>query len=308
MSTKLAVLALTSMCWIGCGSAVPDPGGGGGGSADPGAVQRCAELCGPAAPGSSFSDPECLSACIAVADVSDVQGFVLAGAEAVVNIRETYRFRPAWDEERDQLLTICQFFESEDGSTAALTNFPLAVPRQTADFFSFSRVSDTIIWGLYDKSSEEEWSGVPGGEVSVDCRVTSIGGGVTTCRVGWTGSANGRISRETVASTVRISCTFLDAAVAIDVGSCFAMGCDDSNDCTDDWCTPDCKHVPRAGAECELDGAAGVCVQGECAQSPCGQSCYDGDVCTIDSCNFEQEMCDHAPLDSEDCVLVSNED
>ena len=299
MSTKLGVLALTSMWCIGCSGAVPDAGL----VTDPDAVRRCREFCLEQDPPNDSAFAICVTECVPAVDV---RGFVLAGAEAVVNIRETYRFGTAWDQERDQLLTICQFLESEDGSTAALTNFPLAVPRQSADFFSFSRVSDTIIWGLYDQSSKEEWSGVPGGQVNVSCQAGLYP--ELTCRVGWTGSASENKSTETVASTVRILCSFVDAsALTSGIPPCLAMGCDDGNDCTRDLCGPDCQHIPVEDGECVFLEAPGVCVQGECDLSPCPQSCIDGDVCTQDRCDLELGMCVSERDPSPDCDSTSNE-
>jgi hypothetical protein len=72
--------------------------------------------------------------------------------------------------------------------------------------------------------------------------------------------------------------------------------CDDGNVCTTDSCTPDgvCQHVAtNEGNLCD-DGK--WCTQGEvCHDGVCGggtvRSCSDGDQCTLDVCDEENDRC-----------------
>lgn len=315
MGSRLAVLALASMWWMGCSDGPPatGPGGSGGVSmADAERAQRCQDLCsGVVGDSPRFS---CLNACVSVVLYTDFKHWVLAGAQATVKIRQTYGFGFVFNDQ--QLLTSCDiggYVEGTEEIYSAFTNFSLAVPRESADYFSFTSVpdtgaGDTVIWGLYDQSTGEEWSGDPGGLVHIGCNVLPESA-VMSCKINWYGNATENFDTEhdhAVPSSVRIRCLFVapeDAGVV----ACFDMGCHDQNPCTDDLCGPDgCGHYPRVdGTECDFDpGFAevpGVCAQGACEPSPCGQFCAFGDVCTVGICDTETGDCDTYPILSSSC-------
>ncbi len=76
------------------------------------------------------------------------------------------------------------------------------------------------------------------------------------------------------------------------------LGCQDANDCTDDFCDPGsgCQHPSLDGAACD-DGL--TCTKGElCTASVCkapaAQSCDDGNPCTVDGC-AQGKGCTHTP-------------
>ena len=321
MGSRLAVLALASMWWMGCSNSPPTTGPGGSGGApmfDPERAQFCEDLCSDVVGDS----PKifCLKDCASVVFFTEFENWVLAGAEATVRIRETYGFGVAFNDQ--QLLTSCDignYVVGAEGNYSAFTNFSLAVPRQSADYFSFTSVPDagageTIIWGLYDQSTGEEWSGDPGGQVNISCKkkLFALGLGLgledeeaMVCTIRWLGNATGNFQEQNFAvpSSVEILCIF----VPPDAGgltSCEAMECDDMNPCTFDLCylgfcqygsfqTRDCEVCPPSDTPgCPPSGIPGVCSsQDECIPSPCGQFCDVLDPCTEGVCDKDQGVC-----------------
>ena len=326
MGSRLAVLALASMWWMGCSSSPPTTGPGGSGGAqmlDPERVQFCQNLCS----GVVGDSPRtfCLKDCASVVLFTEFEGWVLAGAEATVKIRETYGFGVAFNDQ--QLLTRCDIHDDATGMegidsslTSAFTNFSLAVPRESADYFSFTSVpdpgaADTVIWGLYDKSTGQEWSGDPGGQVKISCKkkLFALGLGLgledeeaMVCKIEWLGNATGNFGYQNFAvpSSVHIDCIF----VPPDAGgltSCDAVGgCDDMNPCTFDLCYLGfCRHGSEEFRDCEVcppsdvpgclpSGIPGVCSsQDECIPSPCGQFCDVLDLCFEGKCDQDQGVC-----------------
>ena len=83
-----------------------------------------------------------------------------------------------------------------------------------------------------------------------------------------------------------------------------AINCDDNNACTDDSCSEDadrCEYINNINP-CD-DGVfcngADICKDGICEEHY-GMNCDDNDVCTVDSCNESQKLCEHI-IDSENC-------
>ena len=80
---------------------------------------------------------------------------------------------------------------------------------------------------------------------------------------------------------------------------------DDGNECTREFCTDTdgsvrleygtCKSSPLTGTDCDFDGLAGLCVDGECKESPCGV-CDDDNLCTEDWCSYVDERCVFSPV------------
>jgi hypothetical protein len=103
-------------------------------------------------------------------------------------------------------------------------------------------------------------------------------------------------------------CDFFGVAGACEDGQCKAaclvLNCDDYNDCTADSCSPSsgtCSNiVVTDGSSCDYGGFPGVCSSGICedAMLCAGVDCDDGNVCTSDSCDPMDGLCDN------DAVLV----
>jgi len=92
----------------------------------------------------------------------------------------------------------------------------------------------------------------------------------------------------------------LDDALGGFDGICFAgvcreNPCDDGNECTNDLPFDDrCEHIGCTGCQpCDWNGNPGICIDGVCVEYPCndGVVCADGDLCTHDFCDYEDEMC-----------------
>jgi len=77
--------------------------------------------------------------------------------------------------------------------------------------------------------------------------------------------------------------------------------CDDGNVCTNDTCDPSsgCVYTNNNdpcddGLFCTIDD---ICSNGVCAGQE-DRDCSDGVGCTVDSCNEQNDQCDHSPDDS----------
>ena len=73
---------------------------------------------------------------------------------------------------------------------------------------------------------------------------------------------------------------------------------DDGNECTAEFCrNGGCTSSPvDNGTDCTFDGAAGVCVDGECGENLCEDVvCEDDEVCTNDMCDYEDGTCYFPP-------------
>lgn len=96
-------------------------------------------------------------------------------------------------------------------------------------------------------------------------------------------------------------CSGLLTSACGDSRSCDQVDCDDLNPCTVDACNPDgifCENeaLPDA-ADCETDGAVGLCAAGACAALICeGVDCDDGNPCTVDACFSDSDQCANLPL------------
>lgn len=303
MVIRLILLALTSMWWIGCSGSSPSAGSGeadGGAMLDPERAQACKDLCRAQTAGSSNDSPYlfCLSECVSLVPFAEFDHWVLAGAEATVKIRETFGFGVAFNDQR--LLTSCSISQYALAGTElryfASTNFRLAEPRESADYFSFTSfpdmdTGDQVIWGLYDRSSGEEWSGSPGGQVNVSCRILT-GLEIMVCDIDWLGDAVKNVKPGApTPSSVSIECFFVPPELA-----CSAAGvCDDEEPCTDDLCVEGgCEYIEKDRYhECvvEMGGGPGVCSEGLCIPSTCGESCNDADLCTQEYCDLQTGVC-----------------
>ncbi len=92
-------------------------------------------------------------------------------------------------------------------------------------------------------------------------------------------------------------------------GSCEGVVCpDDGNECTKADCNcGHCYNYPEYGAECHFEGGAGVCIAGVCEADPCeGVVCDDDDLCTDDSCFYEDVTCRFTPVVCDDGIECSN--
>lgn len=75
--------------------------------------------------------------------------------------------------------------------------------------------------------------------------------------------------------------------------------CDDGDGCTIDSCVESVCAFDAAAdmADCEADGAPGLCLSGVCtAVCSSAEDCDDDEVCTIDSCDASTSLCVHTPL------------
>jgi hypothetical protein len=91
----------------------------------------------------------------------------------------------------------------------------------------------------------------------------------------------------------------------VDIDRCEDVNCDDDEECTDNECNPltgNCINDPvDDGTDCDADGGAGMCVDGDCmAKDLCdGVTCEDtGNECTVGVCNMQTGNCD--PMDVPD--------
>ena len=301
MVIRLTLLALTSTWWIGCNGSSPSTGSGGsngGAMVDPERAQLCDDFCRAQTSGSDSPYIFCMSECVSLVAFTEFDHWALAGAEATVKIRETYGFGVAFNDQ--QLLTSCSISQYDlagiEGLYSASTNFWLAEPRESADYFSFASFPDMgtgnqVIWGLYDRSTGEEWSGSPGGQVNISCRTVNTLE-VMVCEIAWLGDAVENFDpRKMSPSSVQIQCVFTPSDGG-GLGACIA-GCDDNNPCTSDYCPMEaCEHIPKNPFyECDANGGPGVCSESQCIPSPCGRPCGDDDMCTRNACNVETGDC-----------------
>jgi len=69
-----------------------------------------------------------------------------------------------------------------------------------------------------------------------------------------------------------------------------------------------CHYVPDSdGRSCDGDGVSGVCVNGVCAENICeGVVCEDGDLCTIDRCDYVDGTCYFTPRGCDDLCNYGN--
>lgn len=114
-----------------------------------------------------------------------------------------------------------------------------------------------------------------------------------------------------------VECDFNGVEEVIEDGLCVRPGlvceknpCDDDNECTWDLSFDDeCEHMGCDGCQpCDWNGNPGVCIDGVCTEYPCngGVICDDGDLCTLDFCDYEIEMCLFNPrCRSNQCRLAS---
>jgi hypothetical protein len=94
----------------------------------------------------------------------------------------------------------------------------------------------------------------------------------------------------------------------LECDSCDGVWCPpDENECTTELCScGSCRSRPVSdGRACDLDGLAGICIDGRCEEDPCeGVVCDDGIECTGGTCDYRDGMCDFTNLcdDGDDCT------
>ncbi|MEM7135837.1 MAG: hypothetical protein AAF500_04615 [Myxococcota bacterium] len=97
-------------------------------------------------------------------------------------------------------------------------------------------------------------------------------------------------------------CDLSGSPGACQVGTCVpvcnTVNCDDGNPCTAESCDPNdglCDTTILDGANCDLGGTAGICVQDSC-QAICDVvGCDDGNECTGDVCDLATGNCTNTP-------------